>query len=101
MEDFIPPSILNNSFSGKSTLVLKLFSFSAQNTLLYTLLAFMVSVEKSAVILMSLSLHVIFFFLPYSLQYSFSVLCASCFNNYTLWRGSIVVKTGVLEAFCI
>jgi hypothetical protein len=41
---------------------LKLFSFSALNTLLHALLAFKVSVEKSAVILLDLPLYVICFF---------------------------------------
>jgi hypothetical protein len=41
---------------------LKLFSFNAWNTPLHALLAFKVSVEKSAVILMDLSLYVIWFF---------------------------------------
>jgi hypothetical protein len=44
----IGPSILNDSFGELSILELKLFSFSAQKTSLYALLAFKVSVEKSA-----------------------------------------------------
>jgi hypothetical protein len=40
---------------------LKLFSFSAQKTSLHALLDFKVSIEKSAVILMSLPLYVIYF----------------------------------------
>jgi hypothetical protein len=32
------------------------------------------------------------FFLSYSLQYSFSVLC-NCFNDNMLWRGLILVKS--------
>jgi hypothetical protein len=47
-------SILNDSFAGYSILGLKLFSSSAQKTSLHALLAFNVSVEKSAVILMGL-----------------------------------------------
>jgi hypothetical protein len=61
-------------------------------TTLHALLAFKVSFEKSAVILMVLLLHVICFF-PYSLQYSFSILCACCFNNNMLWDSSILVKS--------
>jgi hypothetical protein len=57
---FIAPSILNDSFAG--WIGLKLFSFSAQNTSLSALLAFKVSVDKSAVILMGLPLYVICFF---------------------------------------
>jgi hypothetical protein len=71
---------------------MKLFSFSAPNTSFHALLAFKVSVEKSAVILMDLLLYV-FFFLSYSLQYSFSVLCACCFNDNIPWGGSILVKS--------
>jgi hypothetical protein len=33
------------------------------------------------------------FFLSYILQNSFSVLCASYFNNNMLWRGSILVSS--------
>jgi hypothetical protein len=84
---FIAPSILNDSFAG-----LKLFSFSAQKTSLHSLLAFNVSVEKSAVILMDLPLYIIFFF-SYSLQYSFSILCACCFNDNMSWGSSILVKS--------
>jgi hypothetical protein len=58
MEDF-NFLILNDSFAKHSTLGLKLFFFSAQNTLLHALLAYKVSVEKSAVILMGLPLYVI------------------------------------------
>jgi hypothetical protein len=45
-----------DSFDGYSILGSKLFSFIAQNTSLHTLLGFKVSVEKSAVIVMDLSL---------------------------------------------
>jgi hypothetical protein len=78
--------VLLDSFPGysKSWLGLKLFSFTARNGSLQALLAFKVSMEKSAVILMGLPLYVICFFLSYSLQYSFSVLCASCFNDNML-----------------
>jgi hypothetical protein len=48
MEDFIPPSILNDNFA---ILRLKLLSLSTQNILLYAFLVFKVNVEKSAVIL--------------------------------------------------
>jgi hypothetical protein len=34
-----------------------------------------------------------FFLLSYCLQYSFFVLCASCFNGNMPWRGSILVKS--------
>jgi hypothetical protein len=61
-------------------LVLKLFSFSARNTSFHALLAFQVSIEKSAIILMGLPLFVV----SYRLQNSFSVLCACCFNNNML-----------------
>jgi hypothetical protein len=52
----------------------------------------MVSVEKSADILVGLPLYVIFF-LSYSLQYSFSILCACGFNDNMLWGGSILIKS--------
>jgi hypothetical protein len=52
----------------------------------------MVSVEKSAVIFMGLPLYVIFFSLT-AFQYSFSVLCAICFNDSMPWRCSILVKS--------
>jgi hypothetical protein len=55
---FIAPSILNDSLPGYRILRLKLFSFSAQNASLYALLAFKVSVEKSAVTLIGLPLYV-------------------------------------------
>jgi hypothetical protein len=53
-KNFILPSILNDNFAGWSILRLKLFSSSAQNTSLHALLAFKISVEKSAVILIDL-----------------------------------------------
>jgi hypothetical protein len=53
---------LNDSFAGKSILGFKLFSFSAWKVSPQALLAFNVSVEKSAVILMGLPLDVICFF---------------------------------------
>jgi hypothetical protein len=59
---FIIPSILNDSLAGYSNLELNLFSFYAQNTSLDTFLAFKFSVGTSAVILISLPLHVIYFF---------------------------------------
>jgi hypothetical protein len=68
---FIAPSILNDSFAGESILGLKLFSFSARKISPHALLAFNVSVEKSAVILMGLPLYVTCFFSLTSLQYSF------------------------------
>jgi hypothetical protein len=71
--------------------VLKLFSFSAQKTSLCALLAFKVSFEKSAVILMGFSCYL--FFLSYSLQYSFSILCACYFNDNKSWGSSILVKS--------
>jgi hypothetical protein len=37
---------------------------------------------------MGLPSYIICFFLSYSLQYSFSVLCACCFNDDMLWGGS-------------
>jgi hypothetical protein len=61
---------------------LKLFSFSAWKTSLHDLLAFNVSVEKSAVILMGLPLCYLFF-LSYSIQHSSSILYAYCFQ----WKG--------------
>jgi hypothetical protein len=59
LKTFIIPSVLNDSFAGYSILGVKLFSFSAQNTSLHAFLTFKVSVERSAVILMSLPLYVI------------------------------------------
>jgi hypothetical protein len=93
MEDFYFPCILNDSFGGLSILGLKLFSFSAWKTSLHALLAFYVSVEKTAVILMGLPLYVICFFLSHSLQYSFSCHCTSCFNDNMSWGSSILVKS--------
>jgi hypothetical protein len=63
---------------------------SAQHTSLSALLPFKVSVEKTAVILMDLPLYVIWFFF---FQPSLSVLCACCFNDNMLWRGSTLVKS--------
>jgi hypothetical protein len=54
---------------------LKLFSFSAQNTSLHVLLAFKVSVEKSAMILMGLPLYVIWFSLLQPSIFFFYSLC--------------------------
>jgi hypothetical protein len=63
MEDFVfPLLILNDSFAGQNILGLKLFSFSAQNTLLHALFAFTVSVEKYDAILMGLLLYIVCFF---------------------------------------
>jgi hypothetical protein len=89
---FIAPSILNDSFAGQSILGLKSFSFNAQNTSLHALLAFKISIEKSAVILMGLPLCYLFF-TSYSLQYSFFILCACCFNDNMSWESSILVKS--------
>jgi ABC-type glycerol-3-phosphate transport system permease component len=88
---FIAPSILNDGFAGYCVLGLKLFSFSARKISPQGLLAFNVSVEKSAVILMGLPLYVICFFLSYSLQYSFSSLCTCCFNGNMPWSSCILV----------
>jgi hypothetical protein len=71
---------------------LKLFSLNAWNTSLHALLAFKVSSEKSAVILMNLPLYTLFF-VSYCLQCSFSVLCVRCFNDNMLWGSSILVKS--------
>jgi hypothetical protein len=68
-----------------------LFPFNAQNISFHVLLAFKVSVGKSAVILMGFLCH--FIFLSYSLQYSFLVLCANCFTYDMLWKGSILVMS--------
>jgi hypothetical protein len=54
---------------------LKLFSFSAQNTSLHVLLAFKISVEKSAMILMGLPLYVIWFSLLQPSIFFFYSLC--------------------------
>jgi hypothetical protein len=51
---FISPLILNDNFARLSILDLKLFSFSAQNTSLHAILAFKVSIAKSAIILLGL-----------------------------------------------
>jgi hypothetical protein len=97
----IAPHILNGSFAALSILGLKLFSFSVRKTSPHALLDFKVSVEKSAVILVGLPSYVICFFLSYSFQYSFSILCACLFNNNMSWGSSILVKSvGVLEASC-
>jgi hypothetical protein len=51
---------------------------------LHALVAFKVSIQKSewnGKTLMGLPFYVLWFFLSYSLQYSFSVLCACCFND--------------------
>jgi hypothetical protein len=72
-----------------------LFSFSALNISLHPVLLFKVSVEKSAVIFIGLPLCYLIF-LSYSLQYSFLVLGANCFNYNMLWRGSILV----MSAWC-
>jgi hypothetical protein len=98
---FIAPSILYDSFAGYSVLGLKLFSFSARKISPQALLAFNVSVEKSAVILMGLPLYVICFFY-YALQYSSLGLCTCCFTDNMLCGSSILLGLfGVLEASCI
>jgi hypothetical protein len=90
-KNFIPPSILNDSFTGYSILRLKLFSFSAQNTSPHVLPAFNVSVEKS-VIFMDLPLYVIFF-LSYNLPYSFFVLCACSFKCNMPLRHCVLIMS--------
>jgi hypothetical protein len=50
MEYFFPPSILNDCSAEWNILGLKLFFFLAQNTSLHVLLAFKVSIDKSAVL---------------------------------------------------
>jgi hypothetical protein len=97
---FIAASILNDSFAGNFPW-LKLFSFSAQNTSLHALLAFKVSDEKSAVILMGLLLYVICLCYLYSLQYSFFfsvlvVLMIICCGEVLFWS----CLFGVLETSC-
>jgi hypothetical protein len=72
---------------------LKLFSFSAQKTSLHALLAFKVSVEKSAVILMGFTFVGCLLFLSYSLQYFFSSLRSCCFNENMALGSSILVKS--------
>jgi hypothetical protein len=57
--NLVIPPILNDNLAAESVLVMKLFSFSAQNISIQALLAFMVSVQKSTVILMALPLYVI------------------------------------------
>jgi hypothetical protein len=57
-----------------SILGLKLFSFNAQKTSFHALLAFKISIEKSAVMLIGLLLYVIFF----------SLLQPSIFSLYSL-----------------
>jgi hypothetical protein len=80
---------------------LRLFSFSAQITLFHVCLAFKVSVVKSAVIFDGFTFISYLFFLSYSLQYSFSVLCADlmiiCCGEVLFWSSLF----GVLEASCI
>jgi hypothetical protein len=73
---FIALSILNDSFAGQSILGLKLVSFNSQNTSLHALLAFKVSVEKSATILMGLPLYVICFSLLKPLIFFICFLCS-------------------------
>jgi hypothetical protein len=59
---FISPSIMKDSFAGYGNLGWLLFSFRAWNTSFYALLAFRVSIEKFAVILMSLPLYATCYF---------------------------------------
>jgi hypothetical protein len=67
---------------------LKLFSFSAQNSSLYALLAFKVSVEKSAVILMGLpSNHM----LPSNNMYVICFFSLTAFNILSLVSVLIVL----------
>jgi hypothetical protein len=78
---------------------LKLFSFSAQKTSLHALLAFKVSIEKSAVILMGLPLIVICFFslTAFSILSLFSVLVVLMI----ICRGVVLFFSslfGILEA---
>jgi hypothetical protein len=78
-----------------------LFSFCAQNTLLLALLAFTVSVEKSAVILMGLPLYVICFFplTSFKILSQFCVLVVLiiiCHREILFWSGPF----GVLKASC-
>jgi hypothetical protein len=81
--------------------LLLLFLFSAWNTSLYDLLAFKVSIEKSAVILMGLPLYVICFFslTAFNTLLLFSVLIVLMI----ICRGEVLVWSslfGVLEASC-
>jgi hypothetical protein len=80
---------------------LKLFSFTALKTSHDAVLAFKVSVEKSAVILMGLPLHVICFFslTAFSILSLFSVLVVLmiiCYGVVLFWSHVF----GVLEASC-
>jgi hypothetical protein len=80
---------------------LKLFSFSAWKISLHALLAFNVSVEKSAVILMGLPLYVIcFFFLTafniLSLVSVLVVLMIICHAVVLFWSGLFSVLEEVI-----
>jgi hypothetical protein len=80
---------------------LKLFSFSVWNTSHHTLLAFKVSVEKSAVILEGLPYMLFVFFLSYILNILslFSVLVVLmiiCRGEVLFWSSLF----GVLENSC-
>jgi hypothetical protein len=80
---------------------LKLFSFSAWKISPHALLAFTISVEKSAVILMGLPLYVICFFSftafnILSLVSVFVVLMMICHEIALFWSDLF----GVLEASC-
>jgi hypothetical protein len=79
---------------------MKLFSFSAQNTSLHALLAFKVSVEKSAMILMGLSFYVFFFSLTafniISLLFVLGFLMIICHRELLFWPSLF----GVLEDSC-
>jgi hypothetical protein len=79
-----------------------LFSLSDPNTILHALLAFKVSVEKSAVTFLwvlccyikhksGFTFTCYLIFVSYSLQCCFLVLCDNCFNDNMAWRGSILV----------
>jgi hypothetical protein len=81
--------------------ILELFSFSAWKSSLHALLAFKVSIEKSAVILMGLSLYVVCFFslIAFSILSLYSVLVVLmiiCHGLVLFWSSLL----GVLEASC-
>jgi hypothetical protein len=90
---------LNDSFAGQSTLELKLFSFSDWNNSFHALLAFKLSVERSAVILMGYLYRFFFPLTAFSILSLFSVLVVLmivCSREVLFWSSLF----GVLETSC-
>ena len=86
-------SIVIESFAQYSSLGWRLRSLRDCKTSAKALLSFKVSVEKSGVILIGLSIYVTWFLIPCGFYYSFFVLYIQCFGYYVVGGLSFLVHS--------